>query len=96
MIKSKLTRKGQTTIPQPVRDALRLRAGDEIPYEIEGDRVILARACSGSIDDPFANVQRVGQRGRPKGVWRALGRGTSFGYPSPIPTAIPGSTARRW
>ena len=54
MIKSKLTAKAQTTIPKPVRAALRLEAGDEIVYQIEGERVILARAASGLADDPFA------------------------------------------
>jgi antitoxin PrlF len=54
MIKSKLTTKAQTTIPRPVRDALRLQVGDEIAYQIEGDRVVLTRASSGSAEDPFA------------------------------------------
>jgi antitoxin PrlF len=53
MIKSKLTAKSQTTIPQPVREALRLRAGDEVLYQIEGERVILTKASSAPIDDPF-------------------------------------------
>jgi antitoxin PrlF len=54
MIKSKLTSKAQTTIPQAIRTALRLREGDEIVYRIEGDRVILAKAVSDAKDDPFA------------------------------------------
>ena len=54
MIKSKLTAKAQTTIPKSVREALRLHVGDEIVYEIEGDRVLLAKAPAGSGDDPFA------------------------------------------
>ena len=54
MIKSKLTSKAQTTIPAPVRDALRLSVGDEIAYTIEGDRVILTKADEGAKDDPFA------------------------------------------
>ena len=54
MITSKLTTKAQTTIPRPVRTALRLEEGDEIAYAIEDDRVILTKARSGSIDDPFA------------------------------------------
>ena len=54
MITSKLAAKAQTTIPQPVRAALRLKEGDELAYEIEGDRVILTRASAGSIGDPFA------------------------------------------
>lgn len=54
MITSKLTSKAQTTIPQPVRAALRLKEGDEIAYAIEGDRVVLTRAASEPADDPFA------------------------------------------
>ena len=54
MITSKLTTKAQTTIPQPVRLALHLRDGDEIAYVIEKDRVILTKAQSTPVDDPFA------------------------------------------
>jgi antitoxin PrlF len=53
MITSKLTSKAQTTIPQAVRAALRLREGDEIAYVIEGDRVLLTRASPEGTDDPF-------------------------------------------
>jgi len=54
MITSKLTSKAQTTIPQPVRAALRVRSGDELAYAIEGDRVILTKATSPVADNPFA------------------------------------------
>jgi antitoxin PrlF len=53
MIKSKLTTKAQTTIPQPVRAALRLRAGDELLYEIRGDEVVLTKRRQAQGDDPF-------------------------------------------
>ena len=54
MITSKLTTKAQTTIPQPVRAALRLKAGDELVYEIVEERVILTKAHKGGkADDPF-------------------------------------------
>ena len=54
MITSRLTSKAQTTIPQPVRAALRLREGDEIAYIIEEGRVVLTRARSEATgDDPF-------------------------------------------
>jgi antitoxin PrlF len=53
MITSKLTSKGQTTVPQPVRAALRLAEGDELAYQIEGGRVILTRVMERSVDDPF-------------------------------------------
>ena len=54
MITSKLTSKAQTTIPLPVRSALRLAAGDEIAYVIDGDRVVLTKASRATADDPFA------------------------------------------
>ena len=54
MITSKLTTKAQTTIPQPVRAALCLQAGDELIYEINGQRVIVTKASRGKkVDDPF-------------------------------------------
>lgn len=54
MITSKLTRKAQTTIPQPVRIALQLKEGDTLRYEIVDGRVILAKGRSlGQADDPF-------------------------------------------
>lgn len=54
MITSKLTSKAQTTIPQPVRAALHLREGDELMYQLDGERVILTKARRGDgVDDPF-------------------------------------------
>ena len=54
MITSKITSKAQTTIPQPVRTALRLKEGDEIAYAIEDGRVVLTRVELNNADDPFA------------------------------------------
>ena len=54
MITSKLTTKAQTTIPQPVRAALRLQPGDELIYEIDKERVILTKSRrGGKMNDPF-------------------------------------------
>jgi antitoxin PrlF len=53
MIASKLTSKAQTTIPQAVRTALRLMEGDELAYEIGGDRVILTKASNRGGEHPF-------------------------------------------
>ena len=53
MITSKITSKAQTTIPQPVRTALRLKEGDEIAYAIEDRRVVLTRVELNNADDPF-------------------------------------------
>jgi antitoxin PrlF len=55
MITSKITSKAQTTIPQPVRLALRLKEGDEIAYAIEENRVVLTRAEGAPAEDPFAS-----------------------------------------
>ncbi len=41
---SKLTKKYQATIPEPVRRLLRLEAGDTIAFDIEGDDVRLRKA----------------------------------------------------
>jgi antitoxin PrlF len=54
MITSKITSKAQTTIPQPVRSALRVSEGDELAYRIKGDHVILTKAKQEPTDDPFA------------------------------------------
>ena len=53
MITSRLTSKAQTTIPQPVRQALSVRDGDELAYEIDGSRVILTKRRRAAVDDPF-------------------------------------------
>jgi antitoxin PrlF len=53
MITSKISVMGQTTIPQPVRVALHVSAGDELVYTIDGDRVILTKAGREPIEDPF-------------------------------------------
>ena len=41
---SKLTKKYQATIPEPVRKRLHLKMGDEISFDIEKDGVHLRRA----------------------------------------------------
>ena len=45
---SKLTSKGQTTIPKEVRDALHLKAGDAISYVVRPDGGIELRAAAES------------------------------------------------
>jgi bifunctional DNA-binding transcriptional regulator/antitoxin component of YhaV-PrlF toxin-antitoxin module len=43
MIIGRITAKAQTTIPRAVRLALGIGPGDEIGYEIDGDKVVLTR-----------------------------------------------------
>jgi antitoxin PrlF len=38
---STVTSKGQTTIPGKIRKALRIKPGDKLEYELEGDRATI-------------------------------------------------------
>jgi AbrB family looped-hinge helix DNA binding protein len=38
---STVTKKGQTTIPGEIREALHIEAGDRLEYFLEGDRAII-------------------------------------------------------
>ncbi|MFN3931403.1 MAG: AbrB/MazE/SpoVT family DNA-binding domain-containing protein [Brevundimonas sp.] len=57
MITSRITSKAQTTVPQAVRNALGLREGDELAYEIRDGQVTLTKARGGVQDDPFATFE---------------------------------------
>jgi AbrB family looped-hinge helix DNA binding protein len=41
MVHSTVTSKGQTTIPEKIRKALRIKPGDKLEYEVEGDRATI-------------------------------------------------------
>jgi antitoxin PrlF len=41
MLHSTVTSKGQTTIPQKIRRALRIKPGDKLEYAVEGDRATI-------------------------------------------------------
>lgn len=43
-VRTTLTSKGQTTIPKPIRDLLKLQPGDRIDFVVDGDRVYLKPA----------------------------------------------------
>lgn len=40
---AKVTSKGQVTVPKAVREALRIKEGDEVVFRVEGNRAVLAR-----------------------------------------------------
>ena len=46
MILGKITAKAQTTVPRAVRKALGIGPGDDVAWEIDGDRAVLVRARS--------------------------------------------------
>ena len=47
---SRLTEKGQTTVPKPVREALNLAAEDSIAYRMRSNAVILSKVTAGDLD----------------------------------------------
>ena len=56
---SRLSSKGQITIPQSIRRALALAEGDRVVFRIDGDRAVLARSAdllslAGSVSVPAA------------------------------------------
>ncbi len=55
---SKLTSKGQATIPSAVRKRLKIRPGDRIAFKFVGDRVEIARAEP--LDIEFLRAQEAG------------------------------------
>lgn len=40
---ARITSKGQMTIPKKVREAARLKSGDVVALEVEGDRVLMRK-----------------------------------------------------
>ncbi|MBI4260973.1 MAG: AbrB/MazE/SpoVT family DNA-binding domain-containing protein [Actinobacteria bacterium] len=59
-----VTSKGQVTLPKSVRDALGIRSGDRILFQVHGDRAVLAKVpdfleLAGSVPVP------PGKRGAP-------------------------------
>lgn len=56
---ARVTSKGQVTVPKAVRDALGIKAGDEVIFRVDGNRAVLARtpdflALAGTIRVPAA------------------------------------------
>ena len=52
---SRITSKGQATIPSAVRKQLGVKPGDRVVYELDDGRVVLRKAQSE--DDAFARLQ---------------------------------------
>ncbi|MHB1361992.1 MAG: AbrB/MazE/SpoVT family DNA-binding domain-containing protein [Thermoleophilia bacterium] len=55
-MKSTLTSKGQTTIPNQIRKQMGLKAGDGLVYSIEGDHIVM-KPVKGTLLEAFATVK---------------------------------------
>ena len=51
MSESTITIKGQTTVPQPIRDALHAQAGTKLQWNLMPDGTVIVRAKTKSILD---------------------------------------------
>ena len=51
MAESTITTKGQTTVPQPIRDALHVQPGAKLTWNLMPDGTIIVRAKTQSILD---------------------------------------------
>lgn len=56
---TRVTRKGQVTVPKVVREALGIKEGDAVVFRIEGKRAVLARTpdlleLAGTVEVPAA------------------------------------------
>ena len=60
MISSKITKRGQTTIPRRIRESLGVKPGESLVYEVDGERVVL-HAHPGVLGS-FGVLKRKGKR----------------------------------
>ena len=58
---SKITSKGQVTIPEDIRKALQLSTGDQIEWQVD-DRTARVRKRTGRLEDLAGMLARAGQR----------------------------------
>lgn len=50
VVESKLTTKGQVTVPEPIRKRLRLEAGDRLEWRVDDRGGVVVRRVGGSLD----------------------------------------------
>jgi len=60
MATSKLTSKGQITVPKAIRDHLSLEAGDRVDFMINEDGTVEVRALERPIDELYGFLHRPG------------------------------------
>ena len=60
---SRVTSKGQATIPARIRKHLNLKAGDTVIFDVEGKRVVLRKADA--LDPAFLKLDEKRRAGQP-------------------------------
>lgn len=51
IVESKLTSKGQVTVPEQIRDRLRLQSGDRLEWRVDEEGAVVVRRVGGSLDE---------------------------------------------
>ena len=71
---SKVTSRGQTTIPKSIREAAGLYAGDVLAFETDGDRVLVRKVAEGHEDHLQALSETLGEwtSAEDEEAWRDL------------------------
>jgi antitoxin PrlF len=57
-----LTSKGQTTIPKPIRDSLRMKAGDKMNFTLMPDGVVIMRVKNRQVFDLAGLLYKKGRK----------------------------------
>ena len=65
---STLTSKGQATIPKPIRDSLRMKAGDKMSFTLMPDGVVIMRVKNRRASDLAGLLYKKGRRPVPIGL----------------------------
>lgn len=75
MIESRITAKGQTTLPKAVREALSVKPGDRVRYVIQGNEVRILK--TGPVDRLFGMLRYDGPPVTLEEMDRAIAEGAS-------------------
>ena len=76
MVSTKVTRKGQVTIPKPVRDRLGITAGSDVEFHLEQDgRIVLLKVGAAQRPNRFEALRGIGGPGLSTDEIMALTRG---------------------
>ncbi len=62
MITTKMTSKGQVTIPKEIRDKLELQPGDTLEFKLEDNNTVQVRAVNRSVKELFGMFKHKADR----------------------------------